>query len=882
MPTDRHPSDRIPSDRDLLRHIAAASGGRAGYKQLIRELRLAGGRDRRLLREQLARLTKAGQLRSIDTDRWALPEREPAKTARPTRESAPQNARQPARGAETISGRLDLHRDGFGFVRPLDSTNKQQDIFIPPSELASAMQGDQVLVELNPLGRSSDTRRSGRILRILVRNNPTVVGIFHYGTARPSSQGARRVRRQPSRVQPARIANTVPAGFHYLTPLDERMAMPILIAQGDEFPPAPAATPHRVLGAEAVAQESVSPDDLEGLAVNVELTRYPTTTRPGQGRVIEVLGEPDAFGVDVEIVIRKHHLPHVFPAEVLTEAERRSADSISRFASQREDFRNLPIVTIDGETARDFDDAVLVRELPSGNFELQVHIADVAHYVTPGSALDDEARMRGTSVYFPDRAIPMLPQALSSGACSLRPGEDRLVLSAVIEFDPIGNRIGYKLSEGIIRSAARMTYTQVHAILENDPATRARFSALVPEFDRMHRFARILNRRRMERGSIDFDLPEPIIEFDELGAMSGIIHADRNWANRLIEEFMLAANECVASHLEMLNRPSIYRIHERPDPAKIADFEEAAGAFGYTLGIGALPVRRIQAKGDRRTARDRGQRTSKARTHEIPEEILVTPQMYQRLAQRISGKPEERILAFLMLRSLKQAKYSARNEGHFALAAESYTHFTSPIRRYPDLIVHRILKEVFAEIPPTADLSETELTRIATESSDSERRADAAERELIEWKKVRFMQDRIGEEFDATILSVTKYGFFVELNSLFIEGLVPLTSLDTDHFTYRENTRQIMGEHTGERFSIGDPVRVLLDRINTAERRLQFALVAHENAPTHSAARAKSSPKPSPKPPSKPFSRSTPPARRHSRSKTARRERHSKRNRPNK
>ena len=766
-----------------------------------------------------------------------------------------------------VTGRLDLHRDGYGFVRPANARGREDDIFIPPPALAGAMQGDTVLVEVDRGSREG--RKAGRVVRVLTRRNPTVVGIFHYGSARKVA------RRHRDRHNTDAAAFEIPPGFHWLQPYDERMTQPILIAFGHELPPqaiseghgfsraetipdkkralAPEANPHRTLG---LPQRDWSSEDLEGLAVDVEITHFPSPSRLARGRVIEILGDAEDFGVDVEIIIRKHHLPHIFPDNVLEEASRAAGEPV-RITEGRRDFRDLPIVTIDGESARDFDDAVLVRALPGGLTELQVHIADVAHYVPTGSALDVEARLRGTSVYFPDRAVPMLPHELSSGACSLRPNEDRYVLSAILRFDQEGNRIGYELTRGIIRSAARMTYTQVHAILEGDAATREQFAALVPEFEQMYSFARLLNRMRMSRGSIDFDLPEPQIEFDEQGQMQGIIHSERNWAHRLIEEFMLAANECVASHLEKAGVAALYRIHEKPDPAKIMEFEDAAASFGYSLGVGNIPIKRFAMKADRREQQRRGERGRKThapRAHEVAQEIAVSPKMYQRLAAKISGKPEERILSYLMLRSLKQARYAAENEGHFALAADSYTHFTSPIRRYPDLIVHRALHALFSRDavilsertarveepassrrPPNSPLSAEEASAIASESSEAERRADDAERELIEWKKIRFMQDRIGEEFDAIVLSVTKFGMFIELKEMFIEGLVPLDSLRDlgERFFFRETTRQLAGEDSGRKFAIGDNVRVLLDKIHRMERRLVFAVVEDRSAVFH-------------------------------------------------
>jgi ribonuclease R len=399
-----------------------------------------------------------------------------------------------------------------------------------------------------------------------------------------------------------------------------------------------------------------------------------------------------------------------------------------------------------------------------------------------------------------------------------------------------------------------MTYTQVHAVLGGDAAAREQFAPLAPEFESMYELARVLNRKRQRRGSIDFDLPEPVIEFDAQGAMQSIVRSERSWANRLIEEFMLSANECMASWLQNLNVPSLYRIHEKPEARRVVEFESIAAGFGYSLGLGALPVKRMTMKSERREHRDRGGR--QPRQYEVPEDVPVTPKMYQQLALKIAGKPEERILAHLMLRSLRQARYSEKNEGHFALAAPCYTHFTSPIRRYPDLIVHRITKAILASGESgigvlakhsarsseaghaEAPISEEELAGIAYESSQAERRAEEAERELMEWKKVKFMEGRIGDDFDAMILSVTKYGCFVELDSLFIEGLVPILSLQDDHYTFRENTRQIIGEHSGRRYSMGDRVRVVLERVDAVQRRLQFGIL-EEVAPVRLARPAK-------------------------------------------
>ncbi len=842
------------SDSTILKHIARQPKWSAGFKQLVRELGLHGD-AREELDALLKKLVAAGELIQLNSDRYALPQ-----------------AAADKNNKNLVVGRLTMHRDGFGFVIPdassLSASLKSRlvgDIFIPPHAIGNAMHGDRVLVDITAV--RPDGRAEGHIVRPVVRAHPTVVGIFHYGSR-----------------------------HDFVKPIDSKITMDIVIPAGMEFPeasvdpPSPAAgkkaggTPalqrksvDRVLGDEAARRAQW--DDLEGVVVDVELTDWPTPTQGPRGRVIEILGREDDFGVDVEITIRKFHLPHHFPAATLEEAQNIAAVIPAPELRHRRDFRALPIVTIDGETARDFDDAVTVRNLADGNFELQVHIADVAQYVTPDSALDQEARLRGTSVYFPDRAVPMLPLELSTDICSLRPHLDRLVLSCVMRIDPRGEIIGYELSEGVIRSAERMTYTAVNAVIEGDAAARERYLALVPTFELMRDLAMILNRKRQRRGSIDFDLPEPVIEFDEFGLMKSITRSERNIAHRLIEEFMLSANECVAHYLESKRIASLYRIHEKPDAKRVYDFEVIAATFGYSLGVGALPIHRVQFKTDRRAARGTGKQ---ARTIEVPKEVHITPRMYQKLAAKIAGKPEDRILRYLMLRSLKQARYSEENLGHFALAATSYTHFTSPIRRYPDLIVHRILKDVLRESPEKRDgdvptgvssaldssaaeldavatpwskrrehaahheapeplggpIKVAELHEIAEESSQSERRADDAERELMEWKKVKFMQDRIGEDFDGLITSVTKFGFFVELTDMFVEGLVPLNTLTDDFYAYHENTRQIIGQRSRKTYSLGQRIRVLVDRIDPVEKKIQFAIL--EEAPPRPASKPQS------------------------------------------
>jgi ribonuclease R len=757
-----------------------------------------------------------------------------------------------------VSGRLIGHRDGYGFVVP-DALVKgmDQDIFIPPDAMASAMNGDRVDVLV--LRAKPDGRSEGRILEVIDRAQKTVVGQFHCGQR-----------------------------YNYVMPFDHRIPFEIVIPRGEEWPGGEGATPapsrDRQFGGEAEKQvrspesgvrgpkpEVRSARDLDGHVVDVEITSYPRPAALPRGRVVEILGRREDFGVDVEIVIRKFHLPHRFPPAVLAEAGDAPQYISESDREGRRDFRDLPIVTIDGETAKDFDDAVLVERRANGNYLLHVHIADVAHYVRPGAALDREARLRGTSVYFPDRAVPMLPLELSNGICSLNPHVERLVMSALMEIDPHGRVVRYELVPGIMRSTERMTYTAVRDILAAEAAACQRYAALVPNFKLMEELALLLNRRRVERGSIDFDLPEPLIEFDESGRMVGITRSERNFAHRLIEEFMLAANEAVAGYLEGRGIPSLYRIHEKPEAKKVIEFEEIAATFGYSLGVELPPAQRL-----RTNKRDERDRHTRFLERVESKELEITPRHYQRLTQRLEGKPEERILSYLMLRSLKQARYSEENVGHFALAAQTYTHFTSPIRRYPDLIVHRILKAALEReggsarvignaedhprspsaqkgaprkrrgaapdkhpaaafivpgtvaagqtIPGGAFILPTELHALGLATSEAERRAADAERELMEWKKVAFMAQHVGDEFDALIISLIKFGFFVELTDLFVEGFVALSTLGDDFYVYRERQRAIVGEHTHRAFHLGERVRVRLDRIDRSGNKLEFSL----------------------------------------------------------
>ena len=741
------------------------------------------------------------------------------------------------RDPNLVSGRIVAHRDGYAFLVPDSPMPRVEgDLFIGRDGLGDAMHGDRVLARIER--RRADGRAEGRVVQIVAREHPTIVGLFRYG----------------------------PHG-NVVLPYDVRILHEVVIPPGAELTPELRQKAGETgSGGGPAANSRTRYPELDGAVVNVELTRFPKGGLAPAGRVIEILGRPGEIGVDVEIIIRKHHLPNVFPDQVQQEARATQAQVAESDLSGRRDFRHLPIVTIDGETARDFDDAVHVTALPNGHYELQVHIADVAHYVARGSGLDREARLRGTSVYFPNRAVPMLPEELSNGICSLNPNVDRLVMSVLMELDGAAKLLRAEFFQGVIRSAERMTYTNVNKVIEGDAEMTQRYAPLLSEFQRMKELALLLNKRRGARGSIDFDLPEAVIEFDDQGRMLSIARSERNIAHRLIEEFMLAANEAVAEYLEKRGVASLHRVHEKPDPKKVLEFEELAHAFGYSLGVEDLAERRItvrhgrarpQAREGRGGGGGRGRMRPMSVTMPAAEEVDIRPQHYQRLTEKIAGKPEERILSYLMLRSLKQARYAVDVLGHFALATKEYTHFTSPIRRYPDLIVHRALKWAL-ENPDVAPLrahvenvrtgkEETvavlgpyrrvELQDIAAESSEAERRADAAERELMEWKTAQFMESHLGEEYSALIISVQKFGFFVELVEIFVEGLVSIDRLEEltgQRCAYHDRDHSIVCEpYRGSRrgggarrtFRLGDRVRVRAERIDPFRHRVEFSLL---------------------------------------------------------
>lgn len=810
----------------------------------------------------LAKLKRRGLIDELPGGRYQLAGRR-RKPENAASSANVQSASQPTPGAHTtaesrsdtrptardeVRGRLVLHHDGYGFVVP-DTPIPQLDgdVFIPRDAVEDAMHGDHVLAKLRPVtgfrfggSRGGGQRVEGRIVRVLGRAHPSVVGLFRYG----------------------------PRG-NVVLPYDNRIQHEIETPPGEEMTAALKAKLGAVRSETSGGGGRRLPrlTELDGAVVNVELLRYPRGGAAATGRVIEILGRPGDLGVDTEIIIRKHHLPHEFSNAVLDEAEQRAVAVSDAERVDREDFRHLPIVTIDGETARDFDDAVYVERRADGGWHLQVHIADVAHYVRTSTALDHEARLRGTSVYFPDRAVPMLPEALSSGMCSLKPREERLVMSTLMEFDAAGNMRSARMTPGVIRSAERMTYTNVNKVLEGEAEATARYAALAAHFRNMKELALLLNARRNEHGSIDFDLPEPVIEFDDQKRMTNIVRSERNIAHRLIEEFMLAANRAVDGYLLKRGIAALHRVHEKPEARKVLEFEELARAFGYSLGVADLHHREIAVRHGRVPAPAKAGRPDSyghGREREMrvalpgSAELRITPQHYQKLLRKLAGKPEERIVSYLMLRSLKQARYAAEPLGHFALGFEEYTHFTSPIRRYPDLIVHRVLKWAL-EHPETRALtgghstrgaeatlySQKELEEIAAETSEAERRANGAERELMDWKTAQFMETHLGEEYEGLIISVQKFGCFVELFEVFVEGLLPINALEDAagaRCVYRERDHAIVALPGGDgrrgggsrrgrgakvkelAWHLGDRVKVRAERIDPMRRRVEFAI----------------------------------------------------------
>jgi ribonuclease R len=642
-----------------------------------------------------------------------------------------------------VTGTVSAHRDGYGFVSP--ASGEGADVFIPARFMREVMNGDRVVVRVERGLRSG--RPEGRIIRVLERAHQTLVGRFEAGRR-----------------------------FGYVVPADPRQGSDLLISKA--------------------SARQVRP----GQMVVARIDTYPGKNRSAEGTIVEVLGDPADPDVEILIIAHKYGLPVEFPADVLAAAAKVPERVEEADRQGREDLRQLPTVTIDGETAKDFDDAVSVRREKDGRIRLWVSIADVGHYVAEGSPVDLEAYERATSVYFPGKCIPMLPENLSNGICSLNPGVERLAMTAEMLFDSQGRRLESRFYPSVICSRARLTYTEVAAmVVQEEPETIARYAEVYPQLQLMAELAHRLTAMRRQRGSLDFDLPEAEIVLDLQGRPENIVRAERNLAHRLIEEFMLAANEAVATFLAGRGAPLLYRVHEPPSVEKLQAFQEFIGHFNYGLSL---------------------------------EQGSVDPRRLQELLAGLEGKPEERMINQVLLRCMKQAHYSPENVGHFGLAADLYCHFTSPIRRYPDLVVHRVLRQVIAakKLPEKrkSQLQEV-LPAMGEHTSQRERRAMEAEREIVSLKKCQFMADKVGDVFSGFVSGVQPFGFFVELKELFVEGLVHISSIADDFYVFEEDLHRLVGQHRRRIFQIGDEVQVTVAKVDLDRREIDFVLAGEES-----------------------------------------------------
>jgi ribonuclease R len=631
-----------------------------------------------------------------------------------------------------VIGKLKCHPDGYGFV--ISEKEGEEDVFIGARNLREAMHGDRVVARVESVRKKG---KEGTIIRILERKVRKIVGKFMKGK-----------------------------NYSTIIPEDEKILQEIFIPEGETK----RARPNQIVVA--------------------EMTQYPTDRTRPEGRVVQILGHPDDPEVEVQIILHKYDLPHRFASAAVKEAQKLPASPLPHEYKDRIDLRDVPTFTIDGETARDFDDAVSIEKEKDGGTVLYVSISDVSHYVKEGTALDEEAYLRGTSVYFPDRAISMFPTELSNEICCLHPRVDRLTLTVELKYDPEGRERGIRFYPSVICSYERLTYTIVKKILlDRDGELRRRYAPLVSSLEEMAHLSQELRQKRVDRGALDFDLPEPEVLLNLQGEAEDIIRAERNLAHQIIEEFMIAANEAVARFMERKRLPFVYRIHEPPSQEAIEEFRRFVSFLGFRM----------------------------------KKESYHSPKEFQRILSEAKGRTEEKVINNVLLRSMKWAKYSSQPVGHFGLASEAYTHFTSPIRRYPDLMVHRLLKRALRQ--EEERVQEEELARKAEHLSHRERVAMEAEREIVDRYRVRLMKERVGEVFEGVITGVTAFGFFVELKEIFVEGLVRVTSLSDDYYHYEEKRYCLMGERTHKMFRVGDKVKVKLVRVDVERRQIDLVLV---------------------------------------------------------
>lgn len=636
-----------------------------------------------------------------------------------------------------VRGKFIGHAKGFGFVTP--ETEGMDDIFIPPPEVNGAMNGDIVLVRVSKGDYGG--RREGTIIRIAERKTTKVVGTY-----------------QDNR------------GFGFVIPDDKKLPMDIFIGKGNSL------------------------DAVDGHKVVVEITEWPSELKSATGMVVQILGHKNDPGVDILSIIHKHGIEVEFPAEVMEQANKTPDEVQEKDLFKRTDLREDLVITIDGADAKDLDDAISLVKNDDGTYTLSVHIADVSYYVQENTPLDDEAYDRATSVYLTDRVIPMLPHKLSNGICSLNPHVDRLTMSCRMTIDRNGKVVHHEIFESVIQSKERMTYTDVYKIIEEkDEELMKKYEHIVPMLNNMADLASILRQKRIDRGAIDFDFKESKVIVDEQGWPTDIVIRERTAAERLIEEFMLAANETVAEHFHWMQVPFLYRIHEDPKVEKLQRFFEFLTNFGIV----------VKGTGNK-----------------------VHPRALQEIVESIEGMPEETVISTMLLRSMQQAKYFEESLGHFGLSADFYTHFTSPIRRYPDLIVHRLIRTYLIEKDVSSETIahwNANMSEIAQHTSERERRAVDAERDTDALKKAQYMLDKIGEEFDGVISSVTNFGMFVELENT-VEGLVHVSYMTDDYYRFDDRQMMMIGEHTGKQFRIGDEVTIRVVSVKPEESAIDFEI----------------------------------------------------------
>lgn len=655
----------------------------------------------------------------------------------------------PSESMELIAGRVIGHKDGFGFIA---TDTGGDDLFLSPRQMRNVFHGDRVLVRVS----SIDTRgrREASIVEVLERNTQQIVGRFH-----------------------------VESGVAFVESAHQRITQDILIP------------PYEQNGAE------------HGQMVVVAITDQPTShTRP-LGKIIEVLGDHMAPGMEINVAIRNHNLPYTWPDDALLEASRFAPHVTEDGLIDREDLRHLPFVTIDGDDAKDFDDAVLCVPREKGGWILYVAIADVSHYVRPNSALDKEAYERGNSVYFPGRVIPMLPETLSNNLCSLMPNVDRLAMVCEMTINPTGRIMKYKFCNAVFKSHARLTYNQVHAMIEkNDKRMRERFAANIPHLENLYDLFRVLQKARTARGAIDFDMPETKIVFGKDRKIEKIIPYERFDSHRVIEECMLSANICAARFLEKHKQPGLYRVHEGPTEEKLENLKKFLHEMGLSIPLHRQPI----------------------------------PSDYAHIMRVTQERPDANMIQTMLLRSMSQAIYSPDNRGHFGLAYEAYAHFTSPIRRYPDLLVHRAIKQILIHKKPSTD--EAALARAGEHCSMTERRADDATNEVSDWLKCEFMMDKVGKEFAGSISGVTSFGVFVELADIYVEGLVHISTLPEDYYQFDPIRHVLTGERTKKRYGLGDPIKILVARVDLDKREIDFVLAEGARDPSAKVSRGERKP----------------------------------------